>query len=87
MSDPRTVADLRGNMLVGVRPFAEALRSFGVKALDVARSFNAATSVFLFSIAASRYAAAHGGRLPGSNRTSRLRKKRRDAVLRWWREQ
>ena len=37
-----------------------------------------------YRLAIREYRRTHGGRLPGSERTARLRKKRRDAVMRHW---
>ena len=48
------------------------------------RSLNHFGRTVLFVRVAPVYAATHGGALPGSLHTARLRKKRIDAVLLWW---
>lgn len=60
------------------------LRGLAAAAASVRRFNNslAASEQFNYAIALAAYKR-QVGRLPGSERTSRLRKKRRDAVLRW----
>jgi len=79
-----------------LRRLTASMRMFSWGMKEAADAFYAATERFgkLTGLlvaeersAKLRYAVAHGGRLPGSERTARLRKKRRDAVLRWWRDQ
>ena len=68
---------------------ARAVRRFAACALST-RVLGLALRKFgevAYLAAGNGYTSAHNGHLPGSTRTARLRKKRRDAVLRWWREQ
>jgi hypothetical protein len=72
-----------------IERFGVSLRSMAATA-DVSLAHAARLAALLLeehSRATNAYALAHDGCLPGSERTARLRKKRRDAVLRWWREQ
>lgn len=61
---------------------AEAFDASFERAISAMRTFGRC----LWAAACSEYLKAHG-RLPGSNRTSRLRKKRRDEVCRWYARQ
>ena len=79
-----------------IRRLTASMSLFGNGMREAADAFYATTARFGTSagllaaeerLAKLRYAVAHGGCLPGSERTARLRKKRRDAALRWWREQ
>jgi len=75
--------DLFVRVTVALKGFRAAISEVGDSVREFGRAYNGAVA----KMAEPFYASAHGGRLPGSERTARLRKKRRDAVLRWWREQ
>lgn len=72
------VADADRQMRQVVEEAAAAIRKFG------AAVTRAATAVRVVPESMARVMAA--GKLPGSDRTARLRKKRRKAIERMWRE-
>ena len=74
----RRIEQMTRNFAAGFAALREPFLNFG-KALNQ-------LGKLYFKHAERAYRAAHGGKLPGSTRTARLRKKRRDAVLRWARE-
>ena len=81
--------DTLRRMVNGFERFGLSLRSMALSTDKATANVARLAAVLLAEVqrATSAYALAHGGRLPGSERTARLRKKRRDAVLRWWRKQ
>lgn len=70
------VADADRQMRQGIEKAAAAIREFG------AAVTRAATAVRVIPESMARVMA--GGKLPGSHRTTRLRKKRRKAIERMW---
>lgn len=68
----------------GLKATIEAVNHLGEACKKARRSMDRFGRILLYSRVAPVYATTHGGVLPGSARTSRLRKKRVDAVLRWW---
>jgi hypothetical protein len=68
----------------GLRIAIKAINQFGDACKVANRSMEYFGRMLLYARVAPVYASVHGGVLPGSTRTSRLRKKRIDAVLRWW---
>lgn len=64
----RSLKEIAERFAVAFLPFAEALKKFGEA---------------FYTAACSEYLRSHS-RLPGSDRTSRLRKKRRKVVLDWF---